>query len=165
MTDGVEPSYRRVDDRIAAAEASLALFGEARHELSLLVRDFDDSLHPPGFEQLLAGFIRGHSRNRIRYLCADTAHLREQGARLVDLARRFSSYVSLRQVPAEYLPVNEQYILLDDHGYLRQGDLSTARYFLCRHDRATVRRLRNHFDEMWQRAHEVPGIHVTGLSG
>jgi hypothetical protein len=156
----------RTDNRIEASELSLELLGSARRRLDILVYDYDDILLPPAsMQELLTRFIHGHDRNQFRLLCSETRHLRDKGGVLIDFAQRFSTFIKLRQVPEEYRPVTDQFIIADDNASLRQHDFTVPSYFVSFNDRASVRPLHNRFEDLWQRSAAVPGIHVTGLSG
>lgn len=156
----------RIDNRQQASAASLELIGKARREINILVHDYDDVMLPPmQFTGLLSEFITQHQQNRVRYLCSESSRLHERGARLVELARRFSTFIKLRQIPDDLKPVTEQCLLIDDIGSLHQQDYNLASYYVSVDDRVRNRRHSRHFDDLWQRAGSVPGIHVTGLPG
>lgn len=156
----------RTSNRIEASELSLELLGSARRHLDVLVYDYDDVLMPGArIQELLTRFMHEHERNQFRLLCSETRHLREKGGSLIELAHRFSTFIKLRQIPEEYRPVTDQFIIADDHASLRQHDFTAPSYFVSFNDRASVRPLHNRFEELWQRSAAVPGIHATGLSG
>ena len=161
-----ERRSERTNDRRQATALSLELITRATRHLDILVYDYDEVLLPPAeLAEQLTRFMHEHEHNVFRLLCSETRHLREKGGSLIELARRFSSFIKLRQVPEEYRPVTEQFILSDDNASLRQHDFTAPGYFASFNDRATVRPLHNRFEELWQRSAAVPGIHVTGLSG
>lgn len=161
-----ERRSERTNDRREATSLSGELLSQAKRHLDILVYDYDEVLLPPAvLADQLSRFMHENERNEFRLLCSETRHLHEKGGSLIELARRFSSFIKLRQIPEEYRPVTEQFILVDDNASLRQHDFTAPGYFASFNDRATVRPLHNRFEELWQRSAAVPGIHVTGLSG
>ena len=156
----------RTGSRSEASELALEILESAERRIDVLLHDFDEVILPPAqVAGLLTRFMRRHDHNRFRLLLADTRHLHEKGMALIELARRFSTFIKLRQVAEEYQPVTEQFIIGDDHMSLRQHDFTATSYFASFKDRASARPLQRRFDELWQRSAAVPGIHVTGLSG
>lgn len=155
----------RTGNRLEASELSLEVLSSARRRLDILVYDYDNILLPSAdMQELLTHFMHEHDRNQFRLLCSETRHLHDKGGTLIDLAKRFSSFIKLRQIPEEYRPVTDQFIIADDNASLRQHDFTATSYFASFNDRASVRPLHNRFEELWQRSAAVPGIHVTGLS-
>ena len=94
-----------VNTRQQISETSCRLISEATRNINILIYDYDDILLPPAkIDDLLAAFIRQHQRNRFRYLCSESDILRERGGKLIQLARRFSTFIQLRQLPDDLKP-------------------------------------------------------------
>lgn len=102
--------------------------------------------------------ICSNRHTRIRVLFEDPALALRQGHRLIELARRWPSFVSLRQVPDD---VREEgaWLLVEPHDLLWRPD--HLRYMdgvLARSDKRKAPQLRRQFDEWWQRAHADPAL-------
>ena len=98
-----------------------------------------------------------------RYLCSESDILRERGSKLIQLARRFSTFIKLRQLTEGLKPVHQQFIVVDGESSMQTQNHGSYDYYAHLHERARARQLNNRFEELWQRSKAVPGIHITGL--
>lgn len=153
-----------VNTRQQISDTSFRLMSEANRRINILLYDYDDILLPvTKIDDLLTSFIRQHERSRFHYLCSESDLLRERGGKLIQLARRFSTFITLRQLPDDLKPVREQFIVNDDKACIQTQDHRSKEYYVHLNDRARALQLNNHFDALWQRSTAVAGIHVTGL--
>ena len=158
-------SYQ-VTTRQQVSDSSCELIAHAGRTIDILVYDYDEVLLPHVvITDLLTQFFLQHRHNQFRYLCSESDLLRERGRGLIELARKFSSFIKLRQLPDGLKPVNRQYLLVDEVASMSTRDHGSSDYFINTNDRARGRQLKNQFEELWQRSDSIPGIHVTGLSG
>ncbi len=153
-----------VNTRLEISETSVRLLEVARRSINILVYDYDDILLPStNIDELVSSFLRLHERNRFHYLCSESDLLRERGSKLIKLARRFSSFIKLRQLPDGLKSVHEQFIVVDESSSMQTQDRKSHNYYAHLNDRTRARKLNNHFEELWQRSSAIPGVHVTGL--
>ena len=153
-----------VTTRIDVSESSTNLLSEATRSINILVYDYDDVLLPTtNIDELISSFARLHERNRFRYLCSESDILRERGSKLIKLARRFSTFIKLRQLPDNLKSVHEQFIVVDENSSMQTQDRISHNYYAHINERARARKLNNHFEELWQRSSAIQGVHVTGL--
>lgn len=153
-----------INTRLEVLETSVRLLSEASRSINILVYDYDDILLPSNnIDELISSFVRQHERNRFRYLCSESDLLRERGSKLIKLARRFSSFIKLRQLPDGLKSVHEQFIVIDENSSMQTQDRLSLNYYAHLNERARARKLNNHFEELWQRSSTIPGVHVTGL--
>jgi hypothetical protein len=163
---GSEENSYQVTSRQQVTESSALLIGKAKRTIDILVYDYDDILLPHNeITGWLTGFFLQHNQNRFRYLCSESDLLRERGRRLIELARKYSTYIKLRKIPEGLKPVNRQYMVIDAAASMQTRDHRSFDYYVHLDNRARGRQLENHFDALWQRAEGIAGIHVTGLSG
>ena len=153
-----------VNTRIELSEASVHLLGEASRSINILVYDYDDILLPSkNMDELVSSFVGLHERNRFHYLCSESDLLRNRGSKLIKLARRFSTFIKLRQLPDGLKSRHEQFIVADENSSIQTQDRKSHNYYAHLNDRSRARKLNNHFEELWQRSSAIPGVHVTGL--
>lgn len=139
----------RYDNRQAAA----LLAAQARRQIDLFTPDLEPALYDQSpFLDALTQLCLSSPRARIRVLAKDFERTIKDGHRLVELARRLSSYMELRKVHTDYQENNESFLLVDDYGLLHRRH--AARFdgsFSCKAP-LEVRRLRAFFDEVWDRS-------------
>ena len=153
-----------VNTRLEVSETSARILSEARRSINILVYDYDDVLLPStNISELISSFVRQHEKNRFRYLCSESDLLRDRGSKLIQLARRFSSFIKLRQLPDGLKSAHEQFIVVDESLSMQTQDRLSHNYYAHLNERARARKLNNHFEELWQRSSAIPGVHVTGL--
>ncbi|NOY16615.1 MAG: hypothetical protein GXP23_06770 [Gammaproteobacteria bacterium] len=153
-----------INTREQVSETSTRLFQEASRSINILLYDYDEVLLPTNkIGDLLSMFIRQHEHCRFQYLCSENDILRERGGKLIQLARKFSTFIKLRQLPDGLKPIQEQFIVIDGNTSMLTRDHRSYDYYAHLNDRARAHKLNNHFEELWQRSEPVPGIHVTGL--
>ena len=154
----------QINTRQQISETRCDLISEANRSINIMLYDYDDILLPASrIDELLSSFIRQHERSRFRYLCSESDILRERGGKLIQLARRFSTFITLRQLPDDLKPIREQFITTDGESCMQTQDHRSYDYYANLNNRARALQLNNHFDALWQRSASVAGVHVTGL--
>jgi hypothetical protein len=145
----------RDDNRQAAA----LLVGQARRQVELFSPDLEPALYDQTpFIDALTRLCLSSPRARVRVLAKDFDRAVKDGHRLVELARRLSSYVELRKVHSDYQENNEAFLLVDDYGRLhRRHSPRFEGSFSCKAP-LEVRRLRAFFDEVWERSEPVADL-------
>ncbi|MFN2310179.1 MAG: hypothetical protein ABR553_10695, partial [Gammaproteobacteria bacterium] len=150
----------RDDNRRAAA----LLAAQARRRIDLFTPDLEPALYDQtAFLDGLVQLCLNSPRARVRVLAKDFERALKDGHRLVELARRLSSYIELRRVHPDYQENNESFLIADDHGLLHRRH--APRFdgsFSCKTP-LEVRRLRAVFDEIWDRsepATELRRLHL-----
>jgi phosphatidylserine/phosphatidylglycerophosphate/cardiolipin synthase-like enzyme len=131
----------------------LALTQQARHSIDIVSRHLDPGLYDnEEFGAALRQLVVNSRRSQVRILLLDSVPVVTLGNRLVELAQRLSSYVSIRVPAPEHKEFNEAWLVADATGFLhrRFSDRfeSTANFA----DRRQAAALTNRFDEIWQRA-------------
>ncbi|MFP5504564.1 MAG: hypothetical protein ACLGH6_00040 [Gammaproteobacteria bacterium] len=145
----------RDDNRQAAA----LLAAQARRQIELFSPDLEPVLYDQTpFLDALTQLCLSGPRARVRVLAKDFERTVKDGHRLVELARRLSSYVELRRVHPDYQDNNETFLLVDDYGLLHRRHAPRFEgTFSCKAP-LEVRRLRAFFDEVWDRSEPVADL-------
>lgn len=135
------------------AQAAALLAGQARRMIELFTPDLEPALYDQTpFIDALTQLCLSSPRARVRILAKDFERTVKDGHRLVELARRLSSYVELRKVHSDYQENNETFLLVDDYGLLHRRHAPRFEgTFSCKAP-LEVRRLRASFDEIWDRS-------------
>lgn len=139
----------REDNREAAA----CLVSQARRQVDLFTPDLEPALYDQAtFVDALAKIVVTNNRARIRILAKNFERTVKEGHRLIETARRLSSYVEIRRVHEDYRDNNESFLLADDYGLLHRRHAARFEGVFSYKAPLEVRRLRASFDEIWARS-------------
>lgn len=129
-----------------------SLVGQARQRVWLYDRMLDHDLYDrQSFRDLLSWLARHHRNSEIRLLIQDDAPLVKRRHRVVELARRLPSSISLRLVNQDY-PPTEQPFLLVDREVLFRHQFDRPEGFAGFADGGRVKLLAESFQRMWDTA-------------
>jgi hypothetical protein len=159
------PSTRRIlRERSEIAAQIATLVSQARREIALFAPELDPALfNTAALDHALIGFATNHRHNHARLLVEDAQQAVRDNTRLVELARRLSDFVDLRQVGEEHIGRRELFVLVDREGYLHQRDLTHPECLLDLHGHREAVELTQRFQEMWDRSQPIAAIRTTGL--
>lgn len=124
---------------------------QAKRDLAVFSFDLD----PPVFDQpaFLDAFkaLALRSRySRIRILLQDNTLVLQRGHRLLELAQRLPSMIEIRRPNEDYLDHAENFLLIDDCGYLHRRSRDNHSGIASYHNRHRVNRLLALFDNAWE---------------
>jgi hypothetical protein len=161
---GPTTAPRVVRDRGGIAPRLVALIAQARHELAV----FQPQLEPALFNasattNALVAFVTAHRHNRVRLLVEDAEQAVRDNPRVVELCRRLSDFVEMRQVGEEHRGLRELFVTADRSGYLHQSDLTRPECVIELHDRGHGGELAQRFEAMWERSEPIAAIRTAGL--
>ncbi len=147
------------DDHLIHAAGMLR---QARRDLALFSYDLDPAVYDqrPFLEAFKALALRSRF-SRLRILLQDNTLVLQRGHRLVELAQRLPSVVEIRRPHADFLDHPENFLLIDDGGYLHKRSLESYSGIACYHNRHRVNRLLAVFDEAWD--HGTPERELARL--
>ncbi len=124
---------------------------QAKRYLSLFTRTLDPQIfNDPPFVDAVKQLAMRSRFSRIRILLQDNTLVVQQGHRLVELAQRLSSAIEIRIPGEEYLDYAENFMLIDDLGYMHRKQAESLLGTACYNDRYRVNRLQSIFDEAWE---------------
>jgi predicted GNAT family N-acyltransferase len=146
-TDDLFHLHNEEDHLVHAA----GMLRQAKRDLALFTYDLD----PLVFDQLafLEAFkaLALRSRfSRIRILLQNNNLLLQRGHRMVELVQRLPSVIEIRRPNKDFIDHPENFLLIDDCGYLHKKSLESYTGIACYHNRHRVNRLLNLFDEAWE---------------
>ena len=111
----------------------------------------------------IGAFIRAQTRNQLLLLLEDDVHFLRQHPRLIELARRYSSYITVRRVTPDYVEGQELYLVADEVAWLRQPRIDRKQLTANPNGGAVARRLARQFAEVWEHSDAMPEIFTLGL--
>lgn len=162
---GGDGSPRLVIDGAGAMNESIErLFLGCQRSLRVRAKRLDfDFYFSDTFTECCQSIITRNRRNELMFLVEDEKYLMRANARLLALARQFSTFIKIKVIPEEYIEHNEMFIVQDDSGYLHQPNVDYPRGILDTSDRGTAGRLARRFRDTWDRSYQPPELFVTGL--
>ena len=134
------------------------LLASARRSIRIVCPDLDPVvLNRRAVTDALAQVIRVSPRTTIRVMFADAGGAVREGHRLIECARRFSSYMDIRRLPAEHLDERNSWILVDERHLLWRQDFSRLDdAFLSWRDARMAPKLCRSFDDLWPFSEHAP---------
>ncbi|MEW5757214.1 MAG: hypothetical protein AB1810_13015 [Pseudomonadota bacterium] len=130
--------------------AALALASQARLTLDIFTPDLEKPLYDtPEFLQAVKQLAIRHARTRIRILVQDATHAVKNGHRLIYLAQRLSSKITLRTPSAEYKPQRQCFLIADGIGLMRRIDAERYEGALNFKAPMEAKEYEKFFDEVW----------------
>jgi hypothetical protein len=147
--------YRAAVAEIAKrANRSLSIYTP---NLEPLIYDQDMFLEP--LKRLV--LARGHAR--LRVLISDPARVMREGNRFMQMARRLTSFIELRNVPPEFRNNPAAFIIADASAIAYRQQCSRWDGIVEFNDQQVVKRYLAHFDEVWAVSLIQPELRATAI--
>lgn len=141
------------------------IFYQAKHRLHIRATRLEYSFFKSeDLSSSLTALIRSDVHNTVRFLIDDVFDLFNSHTRLVQLARRFSSYIEIHKAPEDYGQISGFFIVADQMGYVHQR---SGHFYPVRAEAyapAQARRLEHRFDHDWSRSERLAELFSAGLA-
>ena len=143
--------------RAETRHATELMVGQTQGSLDIISRDLDPFLYDrETFLDLLSGLCLRNRQARIRFLVRDPSTPVKKGHRLIELARKLSSSIELRQPHQDYQHFNEACLIADQCGLVHRSLADrfegTANFYAP----VAARRKLDFFTEVWERSESHP---------
>lgn len=125
--------------------------------LEPLIYDQDMFLEP--LKRLV--LARGHAR--LRVLISDPARVVREGNRFMQMARRLTSFIELRNVPPEFRDNPAAFIIADGTSIAYRQQCSRWEGIVEFNDQQIVKRYLAYFDEVWAVSLIQPELRATAI--
>jgi len=125
--------------------------------LEPLIYDQDMFLEP--LKRLV--LARGHAR--LRVLISDPARVVREGNRFMQMARRLTSFIELRNVPPEFRDNPAAFIIADASAIAYRQQCSRWDGIVEFNDQQVVKRYLAYFDEVWAVSLIQPELRATAI--
>ena len=153
------------DDRAMHEQVCDEVLAGARRSLRIFAPDLDQQLlNRDRVSELLVRLARHNPAARVRILIANASQAVADGHRLIYLARRLPSFVSIRVLPRDTRDVSASWLLADDHTLLWRPDFRQLRHaILHRNDPTRCGSLQRDFDKHWDQSLSDPALRQLHL--
>ena len=159
-----ESRIQHVHSRVEAHDVMADMLTQARHRIAIFAPVLDASLfNTSSVTQIFASLAAAHRHNLIRLLVENSAQAVHDNGRVIDLCRRLSGFIKMRQVDEDHAGLREMFVIIDDHTYLHQRDIDSPDFLAAINARRDVRPLILQYERMWDRSHSIPSILTVGL--
>ncbi len=139
--------------------AALAIVQQAHRSLDIVSRHLDPILYDnEAFVTAVRTLVVGSARARVRFLVLDTTPLAGSGHRLLELAQRLSSFLTLRVPGPEHRSLNEAWLVADETGFLHRRLSDRFEATGSYDDRQQAHALTQRLDAIWERAQAPPHL-------
>ncbi|HEY5790081.1 MAG TPA: hypothetical protein VIX81_05610 [Gammaproteobacteria bacterium] len=135
------------------------LLGQARRKLLLFTRDLEPRVFDREEVYQAIRELATYSRySEVRMLLFDSDRIVKDGHRLVDLARRLSSYIQIRLVPDDYKEIASSFMVVDDKGFLYRSLASQYEGVVDFSEPNRCRELTKLFGDVWEHSAPDPNL-------
>lgn len=139
--------------------ASVALTKQARRYLDIVSHNLDRKIYDnEEFSDAVKVLATSNPKAKIRLLIHDSETIVKQGHRLIELARRLSSYIEIRIQGKRFKEFNEAWLIVDSKAWIQRPFSDT---YVANIDYSAARQLKETskiFDDMWNEASNDPNL-------
>ena len=158
----------RCTNRQQAEPVISALILQATRNIAVWAPSLDPGVYNSfAINDALAHFAAAHHRNRATILIDNIKTSIRQNPRLISVCRRFSTFIQVKRYPADYPPLEDYFVVVDQVGYYLQPQWAVPSGIACMHDRRKATQLQRRFQQHWQIGESPPrAVHcrlVTSL--
>jgi predicted GNAT family N-acyltransferase len=150
----------------ACAAGLLACVAHARRHIQIVSPLLDPLLFErPELVTAISAFVRGARGVQVRILLGDSSQIVARGHRLVELARRLESLITIRRLP----PASDSpdgltsFVTWDDRGYWLMPDYREYQALRDLADPVQAARLMERFERLWNHSTPDPELRVLSL--
>ena len=116
---GVNYSVLKTDNSKANSSAALSLITQSRRTIDIFTHNLDPRiLDTAEIAEAMINFIKISQHSKIRILLGDPTNLVKSRHRLVELSRKFSSFISIRRTNPEYLSATYNLFIADKKAFI-----------------------------------------------
>ncbi len=156
---GETPAQIRLNDMADNRLLALGLAQQARRTLDIFTRDLEPAIYDQEpFLNALRELALRSQRVRIRVLLQDASRIVQNGHRLVELMRRLTTFMEIRQPHQDYRDHNEAFLVADGVGIIHRRLADRPEGLGSFKMPLRGRELTNFFDEVWERSQPHPDL-------
>ena len=132
---------------------------ETDHTLDIVSRHLDPLVYDQTeIIELIKQVALGSRQSRIRIVINDIRPVLSRGHRLIDLAQRLSSFISIRIPGHSHKNFNEAMLIADNTAYIHRSFADRYEGEAHLSNRGRSRGLTSRFEELWEKADTHPSL-------
>lgn len=162
VSNDIEPDAGATTRRVMALSrdvrsATLDVVKSARRSLSIFSHDLDPSVYDRiEFLDAVKHLILTHKFSRIQILLISPVDAVKGGHRLVELARRFSTFFEIRRVHPDFKERNDAFLIADESGVVYRMDTRRWEGIADTNAPRIAQKYLDIFEEAWQHSEPEP---------
>lgn len=152
------------DDRGAFEQACDNMLASCRHSVRIFAPDLDQQLlNRDAVSEHLVRLVRENRNARVHIMLSDVEAVVRSSHRLLHIARRLSSYMSIRVAPTELQNMQQCWLIADGRELLWRPDFRYLRHGIQQHGGERVGQLLRLFNDHWDKASTAPSLRQLHL--
>lgn len=159
MADEAAEQPRALDTQTEFRDAACTLARDARLQLSILTYAFEREIYGhTDFVQAVQSLTTRHRRARVRILIHSPEWASRSGHRLVELARRLSSFIELREMNEQDKQLTSEVLIVDEKALLLRESPDVIQARLYPDDSRLAGGWQRRFEGLWNGGEIVQGL-------
>jgi hypothetical protein len=153
------PAPKHVSGHAEFKTAAIELAQSARLGLTILSYDLGRDLYgDSAFVAAVRNLATRHKHAQVRILVHSPEWVRRSGHRLVELMRRLTTFVAMRELPEDKKEIRNELLIADERALLlrESPDDHEAQYY--NDSPQLARQWLHRFDQWWESAEPAPGL-------
>lgn len=154
---GEDQTRYRLESREENRLAALLLARQVTRQLDMFTPDLEAAIYDTDdFAKAVTRFALSSQHARMRILTLDVERAVKYGHRLIEVSRKLSTYIEIKHAHEDYRSALDCYLIADESGILQRTVASRFEGICSMYQPLEVRRLREQYDDMWERSSSTP---------
>ena len=157
-----EPQIHRTASLSEIREQAVCLFDGGQRKIQIYTENLDPRiLNTRDMERTLLRFIRKSRNVRIEILIIDERNVQSSDHRLVSLAQKYTSFISIRVIPRDYHENHFAFYLVDGRQLIYRTVAERFESEVHQVPSVKLKQMSKYFDDVWEQS--SPAIHLRAL--
>ncbi|MCW8879119.1 MAG: hypothetical protein OQJ89_06505 [Kangiellaceae bacterium] len=153
---------RRITSLSEIREEALLMFSAAQRKIQIYTDNLDPRiLNTRDVERTLINFVRKSRNVRIEILIIDERNVQSLDHRLVSLAQKYTSFISIKVIPKDYHENHFAFYLIDGRKLIYRTIAERFESEVHQIPSVKLKQMSKYFDEVWEQS--SPAIHLRAL--
>lgn len=161
---GITEGEIAVEDRALNIAAVHKLTSSAIHEINIISRCLNHQIFDRSdIVEVFSQFIRKNCNTSVRIILFDSTNVIKGGHRLINLADRAPSKITIKKLPKEYAYYNESLLTADGKGYMYNPQSDRYEGSVSFNDHIRCTELNKIFTNHWHQSEASPDLRRVSI--